>query len=164
MLLLSVKCTCSHQVEKTGYDQEGRMGSVRGFKKSLFLILIPLNYSYVYTMSEVWIILLLVTFVNRPGVPLRILKRTELDSSGQRLISSIGKTKRIAFSKHRPFGPMLSISRFVRLSVCLSVRVFTFEVPFNGLFAPTSQSRMSNIFRDSESLGKSNGKKWSHIW
>ena len=41
---------------------------------------------------------------------------------------------------------------------------FTFEVPFNGLFAPTSQSRMSNIFRDSESLGKSNGKKWSNIW
>ena len=39
---------------------------------------------------------------------------------------------------------MLSISRFVRLSVCLSVRVsvrlFTFEVPFNGLFSPTSQS------------------------
>ena len=67
------------------------------------------------------------------------------------------------FSKHRPFGPMLSISRFVRLSVCLSVRVFTFEVPFNGLFAPTSRSRMSNIFRDSESLGKSHGKKWSHI-
>ena len=49
------------------------------------------------------------------------------------------------------------------LCVCLSVCVFTFEVPFNGLFAPTSQSRMSNIFRDSESLGKSNGKKWSHI-
>ena len=36
--------------------------------------------------------------------------------------------------------------------------------PFNGLFAPTSRSRMSNIFRDSESLGKSSGKKWSHIW
>ena len=73
----------------------------------------------------------------------------------------------LCFSKHRPFGPMLSISRFVRPSVCLfvrlSVRLFTFEVPFNGLFAPTSRSRMSNIFRDSESLGKSNGKKWSHI-
>ena len=41
--------------------------------------------------------------------------------------------------------------------------MFTFEVPFNGLFAPTSRSRMSNILRDSESLGKSNGKKWSHI-
>ena len=41
---------------------------------------------------------------------------------------------------------------------------FTFGVPFNGLFAPTSRSRMSNIFRDSESLGKSNGKKWSQIW
>ena len=41
---------------------------------------------------------------------------------------------------------------------------FTFEVPFNGHFAPTPRSRMSNIFRDSESLGKSNGKKWSQIW
>ena len=67
--------------------------------------------------------------------------------------------KKTEFSKHRPFGPMLSISRFVRTYVCL----FTFEVPFNGLFAPTSRSRMSNIFRDSESLGKSNGKKWSDI-
>ena len=74
----------------------------------------------------------------------------------------------IYFSKHRPSGPMLSISRFVRLSVCPSVRpsvcLFTFEVPFNGLFAPTSRSRMSNIFWDSESLGKSSGKKWSQIW
>ena len=47
--------------------------------------------------------------------------------------------------------------------VCVSVCLFTFEVPFNGLFAPTSRRWMSNIFRDSESLGKSNGKKWSHI-
>jgi len=39
-----------------------------------------------------------------------------------------------------------------------------FSVFFNGLFAPTSRSRISNIFRDSESLGKSNGKKWSQIW
>ena len=49
------------------------------------------------------------------------------------------------------------------LCVCVSVCLFTFEVPFNGLFAPTSRSRMSKMFRDSESLGKSNGKKWSHI-
>ena len=53
-------------------------------------------------------------------------------------------------------------------SVCLCIRlcvcVFTFEVPFNGLFAPISRSRISNIFRDSESLGKCNGKKWSQIW
>ena len=41
---------------------------------------------------------------------------------------------------------------------------FTFEVPFNGLFAPTSQSRMSNIFIDLEFLGENNGKKWSNIW
>ena len=74
----------------------------------------------------------------------------------------------IRFSKHRPSGPMLSISRNVRLSVCPSVRLsvclFTFEVPFIGLFAPTSRSRMSNFFRDSESLGKNNGKKWSQMW
>ena len=58
---------------------------------------------------------------------------------------------------------MFSISQNVRLSVCLSVCLFTFEVPFKHLFAPTSQSRMSNIFRDSEFLGKSNGKKWSQM-
>ena len=58
----------------------------------------------------------------------------------------------------------MSVCPSVRLSVCPSVRLFTFEVPFYGLFAPTSQSRMSNIFRDSESLGKSNGKKRSQIW
>ena len=62
------------------------------------------------------------------------------------------------FSKHRPSGPMLSINQNVRLSVDLSVdpsvRLFTFEVPFNGLFVPISRSRMSNIFRDSESLGE----------
>ena len=29
----------------------------------------------------------------------------------------------------------------IRLSVCLSVRVFTFEVPFKCLFAPTSRIR-----------------------
>ena len=39
-----------------------------------------------------------------------------------------------------------------------------FSVFFKGLFAPNSWSWMSNIFRDSESLGKSNGKKWSQIW
>ena len=42
--------------------------------------------------------------------------------------------------------------------------LFRFSVFFKGLFAPTSWSRMSNIFRDSEFLGKSNGKKWSNIW
>ena len=62
---------------------------------------------------------------------------------------------------------MLSISRnvclSVRLSVRLFVRVFTFDVRFKRLFAPTSRSLMSNIFRDLESLGKSNGKKRSQI-
>ena len=39
-------------------------------------------------------------------------------------------------------------------SVCVSICPLNFEVPFKRLFAPTSRSRMSNIFRDSESLGK----------
>ena len=34
----------------------------------------------------------------------------------------------------------------------------------HGLFAPISQSPMSKLFRYSESLGKSNWKKWSQIW
>ena len=71
----------------------------------------------------------------------------------------------VGFLKHRPSGLVLSISQNVRLSVYLSVRLFvrvlTFEVPFKGLFAPPSRSRMSNISRGSESLGKSDGKKWS---
>ena len=46
----------------------------------------------------------------------------------------------------------MSVCPSVCLSVCLSVH-----------FAPTSQSWMSNIFRNSESLRKSNGKKWSNI-
>ena len=49
------------------------------------------------------------------------------------------------------------------LSVCVSVPVFTFEVPIKRLFAPTSRSWMSNIFRDLESLGKNSGNTWSQI-
>ena len=37
-------------------------------------------------------------------------------------------------SKHRPSEPMLSISWFVRLFVCLSVCLFNFEVPFKRIF------------------------------
>ena len=34
---------------------------------------------------------------------------------------------------------------------------------FNGLFAPNSPGPMSELLRFLGSLGKSNGKKWSHI-
>ena len=73
----------------------------------------------------------------------------------------------VQFSKHRPSGPMLFISQNVRLSVSPSIRpsvcVFTFELPFKRLVAPSCRGRMSNIFRDSESLGKSNKKKCCQI-
>ena len=36
-------------------------------------------------------------------------------------------------------------------------------IPFNDLFAPTSQSPTSNFFFNFESLRTSNGKKWSQI-
>ena len=49
-------------------------------------------------------------------------------------------------------------------SVCPSVCVSVCSLLRYRLFAPTSRSRMSNIFTDSQSLGKSNGKKWSQIW
>ena len=58
----------------------------------------------------------------------------------------------------------LKVSKIAAQKKVFFSHFFTFEVPFNGLFAPTSQSRMSNIFRDSESLGKINEKKWSNIW
>ena len=73
--------------------------------------------------------------------------------------------RELRFSKNRPLADSFIESRCpsVCLFVSVSVCVFTFEVPFNGLFAPTFRCWMSNIFRDSESLGKSNGKKWSQI-
>ena len=46
----------------------------------------------------------------------------------------------------------------------LKKKLLIFEVMFKRIFAPTSQSRMSKMFRDSESLGKINGKKWSQMW
>ena len=66
----------------------------------------------------------------------------------------------IWFSKNRSSGPILSISRNISVFVCPSY----FLTLFNSLFAPTFQSPTSKLFRFSESLGKSNDKKWSQIW
>ena len=66
----------------------------------------------------------------------------------------------VGFSSNRPTGPIRSSSCDVCLCVCVFVCLSPFHVvDFEAYFAPTSQSRMSKIFRDSESLGKSAGKK-----
>ena len=66
------------------------------------------------------------------------------------------------FSSNRPTGPILSSSRIVCLCVCLMSPFHVLD--FEAYFAPTSWSQMSNIFRASESLGKSAGKKWFQNW
>ena len=53
------------------------------------------------------------------------------------------------------------LGKFALLSRIFLVSVFL--TSFNVFFAPTSQSPMSKL-RFSESLGQSNGKKWSQIW
>ena len=71
------------------------------------------------------------------------------------------------FSKHRPSGPMLSISQNVRLSVCLSARPSVCSLVRYRLtvfLPPLPKVGCQIFFRDLESLGKSNGKKWSNIW
>ena len=57
------------------------------------------------------------------------------------------------FSKHRPSGPILSISRNVRLFVRLSV-CSLFEVPFNCLFAPTSRIECLKVLEIRNSRGE----------
>ena len=64
---------------------------------------------------------------------------------------------KIATQKKFVFGRILPYwAQFFLVSVFLTL--------FNGLFAPTSLNPMSKLFRFLESLGKSNGKKWSQIW
>ena len=58
--------------------------------------------------------------------------------------------QKIVFGRILPLSACLCVRLCVHLSICL----FTFEVLFKLLFAPTSKSWMSNIFRDSESLGE----------
>ena len=59
---------------------------------------------------------------------------------------------------------IVSNRRAKKVSFFTFFGLLRFLVFFNGLFAPTFRSWMSNIFRDSESLGESNEKKWSQIW
>ena len=87
-----------------------------------------------------------------------IIGRLYLNNVVKEILEAFGSTKKgQPFRYPSQFSKHLSICPSVCVSVRLFVRVFTFEVPFKHLFALTS--RMSNIFRDLESSGKSNGKK-----
>ena len=52
---------------------------------------------------------------------------------------------------------------FLCLSVCLFVR-HTFSLRLTVFLLPLSEVQCPNFFGYSESLGESNGKKWSRIW
>ena len=72
------------------------------------------------------------------------------------------------FSKHRPSGPMLSKSKCP--SVCPSIRLCVrpfvcslLRYRLTVFLPPLPEVGCPIFFRDSECLGKSNGKKWSQI-
>ena len=69
------------------------------------------------------------------------------------------------FSKHRPSGPMLSISRNVRLCVRVSVRLFVCSLLRYRLnvFLPQLPEVGCPIFLEIRNPRGSSGKKWSHI-
>ena len=67
------------------------------------------------------------------------------------------------FSKHRPSGPMLSISQFVGLSVCLCV-CSLLRYRLSVLLPPLPEVGCPIFLEIRNPWGKSNGKKWSHIW
>ena len=70
------------------------------------------------------------------------------------------------FSKHRPSGPLLSISRFVHMCVCLFVSLCVCSLlkyrlnVFLPLFSKVGCPKILEILNP---LGKRNGKKWSQI-
>ena len=62
-------------------------------------------------------------------------------------------------------GPLGRFDLVVAMSVCVSACLMSFSCGiFWGLFCPHFPKSDVKIFRDSESLGKSAGKKWSQNW
>ena len=72
-----------------------------------------------------------------------------------------GKVISRAFHRIGPLGRFDLVVAMSVVCMCACVSVPFRVVYFEAYFSPTSQSCMSKIFRDSESLGKSAGKKWS---
>ena len=67
------------------------------------------------------------------------------------------------FSSFHWIGPLGRFDLVVAMSACWCLSPFH-VLDFEAYFAPTSQSQMSKIFRDSESFGKSPGMKWCQNW
>ena len=74
-------------------------------------------------------------------IEMQIRKITEPGVNCQLELVSFSRTGiclDLCFSKHRPFGPMLSISRFVHMSVCslLGYRLTVFLPPLSEVGCP----------------------------
>ena len=118
------------------------------------------SWSYFFFLASTYFILCIVgELAGGRSVAVGLVGTYWVKHDGQPLII-------FGFLKTHPSGPSLSISRFVRLCVCVSVcvSIHFLSVPFKRPFAPPFQNPMSKMFRDSESLGKSNGKMGFHIW
>ena len=76
------------------------------------------------------------------------------------------KTEKNSISKHWPSGPMLSISRFVHMCVCVSVCVSVCSLLRYRLnvFLPTLPEVGCPKILEIRNHRGSNGKKWSQIW
>ena len=74
-------------VQTYKFSYKARLFLAQSFNKHLFLVFYPILDTRIYVCLSVC--------VSRSGYPSWILKRDGLESSVQRLISSIGKTKKI---------------------------------------------------------------------
>ena len=79
-----------------------------------------------------------------------------------RFLESLGKSNGAKWSQLSIF----LLIKGVKLLRQNKIYVFFFHLftLFNGIFAPTHRSPMSELFGFSKFWGKSSGKKWSQIW
>ena len=111
---------------------------------------------------SVWLFTFLVLF-KRLFTPTSWIRMSKIFNDSKSLAKSSGKKWSQSLTFLLKNGLKLPRQKNL-LQIFFYYYVFTFEVLFKHLFAPTFGSWMSKNFRDLESLGKSNEKKWSQMW